>query len=152
MTNVLMVCLGNICRSPAAEAVMQSVVAKAGREDVMVDSAGTAAYHQGENADPRMIAAADRRGLNITSLSRPVVPEDFERFQVIVAMDESNLSNLKAMTPSQYSGRVVLMTDFCKEHEIRGVPDPYYGELNGFDYVLDILEDGCPHLLASIDE
>ena len=125
MKRILFVCLGNICRSSSAEGVMKHLIEEAGRADeFLIDSAGILSYHQGELPDSRMRAHAARRGYNLTHLSRPVRTEDFYNFDLIIGMDDRNID----------------------DH----VPDPYYGGSEGFEYVLDILEDACAGLLQSI--
>ena len=149
---ILFVCLGNICRSTAAEEIMRCYIRREGLENVMqVDSAGISSYHQGDEADPRMRAHAARRGYAITHHSRPVHIDDFYAFDLIVAMDDSNFDALKAKAPDADSEqKVVRMTDFCRTKEVDHVPDPYYGGAQGFENVLDILEDACGGLLAEL--
>lgn len=152
MKKILFVCLGNICRSCAAEEVMRRMVTEAGREkDFFLDSAGLINYHEGEPADARMRAHAARRGYDITHLSRPVKYDDFFQFDMIVGMDDSNISKLKAMAPgAEEEEKVVRMTDFCRRKVADHVPDPYYGGDSGFENVLDILEDACGGLLGQL--
>ena len=139
-TRVLFVCLGNICRSPAAEAAFSALAAEAGLTDEFVlDSAGTGSWHVGELADARMRQAASRRGIPITSRARTVVPDDFNDFDVILAMDASNLATLRRLAPRKHTARVQLFRDLDPEAQGHDVPDPYYGKDNGFDDVLDIV-------------
>ena len=147
-SRVLFVCLGNICRSPAAEAVFQHLVNERGLgEGFVVDSAGTSSYHIGEPADKRMRAAASGRGIEVTSRSRMVSPRDFSRFDVLVAMDQDNYRELHKLAGS--SGRKVrLLSDFLDDTWPRDVPDPYYGTDDGFDEVLDMLQAAAPTMLA----
>ncbi len=155
MKQVLFVCLGNICRSPSAEAVFNAYIKKYGLEkQISCDSAGTAAYHEGEQADYRMKQFASKRGYNLTSISRPVRPEvDFDRFDYIIGMDQQNVKNLKAMARGDKDrSKVLLMTDFCVEGSHNSVPDPYYGGASGFELVLDILEDTCEGLIKQIQK
>lgn len=150
MIKILFVCLGNICRSSAAEEVMRHVVRKAGLEsDFVLDSAGISNYHQGEPSDPRMRLHAARRGYEITHLSRPVTYQDFFDFDMIIGMDESNLDALHDRAPGiEEERKLYRMTDFCRNHpDVDHVPDPYYGGDQGFERVLDLLEDGCAGLL-----
>ena len=167
---VIFVCLGNICRSPTAEAVFATRVEMAGLEDAFdVDSCGTGggssnwykpggfSYHEGEQGDPRMRAAASERGIAITSVSRPLREEDFARFQYIVGMDESNLGAIKLAAaewqvppPEEGGYKVVSMADYCTKHDVAKVPDPYYA--GGFDKVIDLLEDACEGLLGEIQK
>lgn len=153
MTRILFVCLGNICRSPAAEGVMTSLVERAGLSNTIAcDSAGTAAYHVGEAADARMRRAAAERGYDLTSTARQFDPHgDFETFDLIVAMDNDNYRDIVAQDPEgRYRDKVVRMADFKRVATVREVPDPYYGGIKGFDRVLDILEDTCKGLLDHI--
>ncbi len=148
---VLFVCLGNICRSPTAEAVMRGLLAERGLEDrVEVDSAGTIAYHAGEGADERMQRAAAERGYVLESIARQVEPEDFERFDLIVAMDQSNHEELELMAPDGSGHKVRLLSEFLPEGEPRDVPDPYWGGAQGFERVLDLIEEACPHIVDEL--
>lgn len=148
-TKILFVCLGNICRSPAAEGVMKKL---ASEYPIQIDSAGTAGYHIGELPDPRMIAHAKKRGYDLTSRARKFDPnKDFEAFDHIIAMDGNNLRDLRAMDKSKrYQNKLSLMTDYAHTMEIDEVPDPYYGGPEGFEHVLDILEDACGGLLEKL--
>ena len=151
-TRVLFVCMGNICRSPAAEAIFRDRVNKAGlQEQVECDSAGTIGYHIGERADRRMRAAAARRGYSLESLSRQVQPKDFEQFDHIIAMDEENMEVLESIQ-RRHPGkaRLSLMLEHGNRNSETEVPDPYYGGDRGFEHVLDLLEDACSGLLESV--
>lgn len=150
---ILFVCLGNICRSAAAEAIFKKKAHDAGLVDVVVDSAGILSVHQGENADDRMIAHTAKRGYEITSISRPVVKGDFEKFDMLIGMDSNNISELqkRATNRVEYS-KIYKMTDFAINIDVDNVPDPYYGGAQGFENVLDILEDSCDGLLKAIKE
>ncbi|KAI7983637.1 putative low molecular weight protein-tyrosine-phosphatase slr0328 [Camellia lanceoleosa] len=158
--SVLFVCLGNICRSPAAEAVFTHLVNKRGLDsNFIIDSAGTIGYHEGNEADPRMRAAAKRRGIHVTSISRPIRPADFRDFDLILAMDKKNRDDilealerwkLRGNLPADAHKKVQLMCSYCKKHDESEVPDPYYGGPQGFEKVLDLLEDACESLLDSI--
>ena len=153
MKQVLFVCLGNICRSPSAEAVFNAVIRKNGLEHaVSCDSAGTAAYHEGAPADYRMRQFAQKRGYLLTSISRPVNPDlDFDRFNYIIGMDRMNIRDLKAMARNDNDRKKIsLMTDYCTEGKYDSVPDPYYGGAAGFELVLDILEDACNGLISFV--
>ncbi len=146
---VLFVCLGNICRSPSAEAVMKGLVEKNDARDLFeIDSAGVVAAHEGEPADARMKRHALKRGCQLMSISRPVVPSvDFDYFDLIVAMDDQNVRDLLGMAPdSAGRDKIVKMTDFARHMGYDEVPDPYYGGDAGFELVLDLLEDACQGL------
>ena len=144
--SVLFVCWGNICRSPTAEGVMQQLLIERGlSETVRVDSAGTIDYHAGNPADYRMQEAARRRGYQLTSVSRQVEPADFERFDLIIAMDRKNLGDLRAIDPG-VPDKVRLFSEFLPAGSPPDVPDPYLGEA-GFDRVIAIVEHGCPGIL-----
>jgi protein-tyrosine phosphatase len=143
---ILFVCLGNICRSPSAEAVMKDIIAKTATSHLFeIDSAGIISAHEGEPADARMKKHARKRGYNLSSISRPVVPSvDFDYFDFIVAMDDQNVRDLTTMAPD-VAGRqkIVKMTDYARSKTYNEVPDPYYGGDAGFELVLDLLEDAC---------
>lgn len=151
---LLFVCLGNICRSPAAEGVMQSQVAAAGlAEQVRIDSAGTAGWHRGKRPDARMLAAAAGRGYELTSFARQVEAADLTGFDLVVVMDESNRRDLGTFDPEgRHAAKVRLFCEFCTDHDLREVPDPYYGGPEGFEQVLDLLEDGCAGLLRHVQD
>jgi len=151
---VLFVCLGNICRSPTAEAVMRELGDDAALPALQVDSAGTAAYHVGESPDRRSAAAAARRGIALRGAARQVVLEDFDRFDLLVAMDRSNRDALLAMAPdASAAAKVRLLREYDPDAVAASdldVPDPYYGGPNGFDDVLDIVGAGCRGLLDEL--
>ena len=141
---ILFVCLGNICRSPSAEAVFKGLVKSKGVDhEFEIDSAGTYAYHAGEQADRRMQQHAINRGYNLTSISRAFVPEtDWDDFDFIVAMDNRNFNDLKAMARNADDlEKLFKMTDFSEDYDYDQIPDPYYGGDEGFELVLDLLED-----------
>lgn len=153
MKRVLFVCLGNICRSPAAEGVLSHLLKQEGLDQqVHVDSAGTGAYHVGEPADGRMRHHASERGYHLTSIARQFQPTtDFEGFDYIVAMDNSNYQDLlDSDTEELFKNKVHKMVDFCTVHNVPGVPDPYYQGADGFELVLDIVEDGCQGLISQL--
>lgn len=142
---VIFVCMGNICRSPTGEAVFRKYVEDAGLGDrFVIDSAGTIGYHAGEPADGRMSVAAARRGYDLTSISRKFVPRDFDRFDLVVAMDHDNYDDLVRLASNEAEEeKVVLFCDFVPGQEDGDVPDPYYGGPQGFETVLDLIESGC---------
>lgn len=152
---ILFVCLGNICRSPSAETIFKHLVAEKGLEDKYeIDSAGTIGFHSGSPADSRMRAHAEKRGYTITSLSRKFTPrEDFLKFDLIIGMDNKNIADLKDLTVEDfYLTKIKKMTDYCTIFKEKGIPDPYYGGYDGFEYVLDLLEDSCKGLLTELEE
>ncbi|MBK8807498.1 MAG: low molecular weight phosphotyrosine protein phosphatase [Bacteroidales bacterium] len=152
-TKILFVCLGNICRSPSAEGVMKAFVAKRNLEDYFeIDSAGTVANHVGEKADSRSRKHAANRGYDLTSISRKIkYPDDFEYFDLIIGMDNNNVADLKRMsTTEKHKNKIKLMTDYCTSINADSVPDPYYGGADGFELVIDILEDACNGLLNEL--
>jgi protein-tyrosine phosphatase len=143
--SVLMVCMGNICRSPTAEAVLRHKLAQAGLADaVVVDSAGTHAWHAGSPPDARSVAHARWRGYDLTSLrARVVMPADFERCDFILAMDWDNLAALEEQCPLQHRPKLRRLTEHSRNFEVAVVPDPYQGGATGFEQVLDLVEDAC---------
>lgn len=153
---ILFVCLGNICRSPAADGIMHRLVEEAGLSDYYeIDSAGTYAGHRGELPDPRMRRAAEPRGYHLTHRSRPVREEDFEEFDLILAMDDNNYEALHRLAPSREAAdRIERMVTFTREEfpDRFYVPDPYYEGREGFELVLDLLECGCRNLLAYLED
>ncbi len=150
---ILFVCLGNICRSPTAEGIFQSLVNKAGLKDkVVVDSAGTSGCHVGERADSRMRDHAMARGYALTSISRKFDEHrDFELFDKIVVMDAVNYRDVLELGP-KYKDKIFMMTDFCQSHSEEKVPDPYYGGAAGFEKVIDIVLDASEGLLEVIQK
>ena len=150
MHKVLFVCLGNICRSPAADGVMVHEVEKLGIADqFVIDSAGTSAHHVGEPADRRMREHAHKRGIYLGSTSRAFdAKNDFSDFDLILAMDNSNYRNILAMDPSgEFHHKVKMFCDFCHGRSEKEVPDPYYGGAKGFEQVMDIVENGVEGIL-----
>lgn len=139
---ILFVCTGNICRSPTAEAILRSQVEQKGLSGFLVDSAGTHGYHQGEPPDPRAVQAAARRGYDLSGLrARKVVESDYEAFDLLLAMDQGHLRILERHCPPHYRAKLRRFLE-------RDVPDPYYGDGQGFETVLDMIETGCARLLA----
>jgi protein-tyrosine phosphatase len=152
--SVLFVCMGNICRSPTAEIVFAALVEKAGlSEQFQIDSAGTHDYHIGEAPDGRTQRAALRRGYDMSQLrGRQVDVTDFARFDYILAMDEANLMNLKKLNPNNSKGYIGLFLAFAEQPQAHEVPDPYYGGADGFEKVLDLVEDTAHGLLRHIQQ
>ena len=150
--SVLFVCMGNICRSPTAEGVFRKVVSDAELdEDILVDSAGTHAYHVNEPPDRRAQAAAERRGFPLDDIrARRVSSEDFERFDYILAMDEDNLRILKEDAPERQRCKIRLFLEFASARREMEVPDPYYGGAVGFEQVLDLVEEASQGLLETL--
>jgi protein-tyrosine phosphatase len=149
---LLFVCLGNICRSPSAENIMNHLIQQRGLQaEIVCDSAGTSSYHLGSPPDRRMTTAAARRGIALVGRARQFEQSDFEQFDLILAMDKENYRDILALDRSgRYGDKVRLMCDFCRQHRDREVPDPYYGGADGFNYVIDLLLDACEGLLDYI--
>ena len=152
MIKILFVCMGNICRSPSGEAVMNGLIKERILQDkIKCDSAGTIGYHSGEPADSRMKSHALKRGYDLTSIARQINLSDFDKFNYIIAMDKENYINILALdSDGKYRNKISLMMDFATQHDDSEVPDPYYGGERGFEYVLDLLEDACLGLLNHI--
>lgn len=151
-TNVLFVCLGNICRSPTAHGVFQAMVDEQGlTELIAVDSCGTGDWHVGNTPDRRSTAKAAKRGYDISSLrARQFQASDFGRFDYILAMDKKNLAAIEEMRPDTFSGHLELFLGYAGNVELEEVPDPYYGGAGGFNYVLDLVEWASEGLLREI--
>ncbi len=143
---ILFVCLGNICRSPLAEAIMRQLLAEdpVASSRIEVDSAGIGGWHQGELADPRMRAHAARRGIEMTHRARQVTDRDFDTFDLIIAMDDGNYEALRELAPTlEQQAKVVRMADYLEQMPWDHIPDPYYGGASGFELVLDLLTEAC---------
>ena len=150
INSILLVCMGNICRSPSAEAVLRHKANALGLS-LTIDSAGTVGAHAKEKPDHRSIKAGSARGYSFDGIkARKVTLNDFADFDLILAMDEENLAELKQMAPQGTEQKVHLLLDFASELEERQVPDPYYGGAKGFDYVLDLVEAGSDAVLEKI--
>ncbi|OPZ27971.1 MAG: Low molecular weight protein-tyrosine-phosphatase YfkJ [Bacteroidetes bacterium ADurb.BinA174] len=149
---VLFVCLGNICRSPAAEGIFKKMVADNELEDkIYMDSAGTSGWHEGELPDDRMRMHGQRRGYDFCSRSRKFKYRDFELFDYIIVMDDDNYRNVKKLAKNEEDvAKIHLITDFSDKYSHPHVPDPYYGGSSGFELVMDLLEDACENLLNKI--
>lgn len=151
---VLFVCLGNICRSPAAEGIFRELVEQNGLQNkILVDSAGTGGWHEGEGPDDRMIFHAKKRGYDLSDLiGRQIkAPHDLETYDYILTMDDSNLKNVRALDSRQmHHQKIRPLVEYCKIHSVKEVPDPYYKGEEGFEYVLDLLEDACFQLLETV--
>ena len=155
LQHLLFVCLGNICRSPVAEGVFLHLIASEGLEErFVVDSAGTGGWHVGNPADRRMRAAAERRGIHLPSRARQIELADFTSFDRILTMDDDNFRNVRSLARELGErpalARIEPMTSHCRQHQAIEVPDPYYGGEQGFEHVLDLLEDACGGLLESL--
>jgi protein-tyrosine phosphatase len=154
-TKLLFVCLGNICRSPAAENIMNHLVQNAGMAagEVICDSAGTNSYHIGNPPDRRMQAAGKERSIPMVGKARSFTAADFEKFDLILAMDKANYQDIRSLDPQgKYAAKVQMMCTYASQHSEQEVPDPYYGGDAGFTQVIDLLLDACGGLLASIEK
>ncbi|MEH2333020.1 low molecular weight protein-tyrosine-phosphatase [Nostoc sp.] len=150
---LLFVCLGNICRSPSAENIMNHLIEQAGlSEHIFCDSAGTSSYHIGSPPDRRMsAAAATKLGIKLRGRARQFQKSDFQDFDLILAMDRENYENILTLDRTeQYQHKVRLMCEFCSRHTLKEVPDPYYGGQEGFNQVIDLLIDACEGLLTKV--
>jgi protein-tyrosine phosphatase len=149
---ILMVCMGNICRSPTAEGVLRQYIKNNKLGDIVeVDSAGTHGYHVGEAPDSRTQRAASARGYNLSQQrARKVARQDLDYFDLILAMDKSNLDNLRRMAPPELHDRIRLFMDYARNFDDDEVPDPYYGLGHGFDLILDMVEDGAQGLVEDL--
>ena len=153
MKRILFLCMGNICRSPAAHCVFQNMVNQAGLADQFeIDSAGTIGFHAGASPDERMQHSMRSRNIPIIGKARPLKPEDLDYYNIILAMDLNNLKDACTLDPSgKLHHKIQLFCDYCTQHDTTEVPDPYYGGAKGFEYVLDLIEDGCENLLQQMN-
>ncbi|MBK1734620.1 phosphotyrosine protein phosphatase [Halorhodospira abdelmalekii] len=151
---ILLVCMGNICRSPTAEGVLREHLRRAGLGDsVVIDSAGTHDYHVGKPPDPRAQAVALQRGIDISDLrARQVEREDFATFDSILAMDEGNAAILRADAPPRYAAKIGMFLDYAAQCREREVPDPYFGGAQGFEHVLDLIEQASAGLIEQLEQ
>jgi len=149
---LLFVCLGNICRSPSAENIMRYLLEKEGlTHEIICDSAGTADYHIGSPPDRRMRSAAEKRGIKLEGRARQFHANDFEKYDLILAMDRDNYWSLISLDPHKmYRHKIKMMCDYAQNYPDQDVPDPYYGGREGFNSVIDLLLDACGGLLASL--
>ena len=149
---ILFICMGNICRSPAAEIVFHHLLETEGLTDrISTDSAGTIGYHEGNPPDPRMSETLRKRGYRIFGKSRPICPEDLTDFDLLLVADRENLRDVLALAKhGQSTDHVKLLTDYCTSHDANHVPDPYYGGNKGFEQVADLVEDACEGLLEKV--
>ena len=148
---VLFVCLGNICRSPSAEAILKDLAKKSNKEELFeIDSAGTSGFNAGKPADSRSKRHAQKRGYDLTSISRQIKHSDFEYYDFIIGMDDENISDLHEMAKGKHSEKILKMTDFLSKYTDKKVPDPYYGDEKDFEYALDLLEDASEGLFKHI--
>jgi protein-tyrosine phosphatase len=151
---VLFVCMGNICRSPAAEIVFRQKVEEAGLTGrIEIDSAGTIGYHAGHAPDARMSATLKKRGYSIAGKARQILSADLQNFDLVLVMDSENLANVRALDRAgHFHAKIRRFTDYCTRHESDEVPDPYYGGQDGFDHVADLVEDAAEGLLKEITD
>jgi protein-tyrosine phosphatase len=148
--SVLFVCLGNICRSPTGEGVLQHLADQRNLTDqILIDSAGTIDYHTGKGADPRMQAAANERGINLLSRSRQIKFSDLETFDLVIAMDRENLAEIQTLHPAP-TATIRLLSSYLDHSWPQDVPDPYYGGAAGFEYVLDMIQTAAPKILDEL--
>ncbi len=149
---VLFVCLGNICRSPAAEIIFRKMVDDAGKSvEFEIDSAGTMGHHAGAAPDPRMCEALSKKNYSISGHARQIEAQDLEKFDLIVTMDESNLNEVRNLDQKgRFHSKIRPLVSFCRNHSDLRVPDPYYGGQRGFDHVIHLLEDGCMGILEEL--
>lgn len=154
MTRVLFVCLGNICRSPTAESVLRQLLARTAPDlPMQIDSAGTGDYHTGSPPDTRSQRAAKKRGFDIGNLrARQICAEDFDRFDLILAMDATNLRDLRALQPAGSAATLRLFMDYAKDQQRADVPDPYMGKQRDFETVLDLTEAASRGLIAALKD
>ncbi|MGB3616339.1 MAG: low molecular weight protein-tyrosine-phosphatase [Elainellaceae cyanobacterium] len=151
---ILFVCLGNICRSPSAEGIMNHLIQRKQLQDqIHCDSAGTSSYHIGSAPDSRMTQAARQQGITLSGQARQFVVDDFDAFDLIVAMDQDNYRDILRLDPTgEHRHKVKQMCEFTSEYSDKEVPDPYYGGADGFRHVIDLLLDACDGLLTRVTQ
>lgn len=151
---VLFVCLGNICRSPSAQGILEKKLQESGLGDgFFVDSCGTANFNVGKSPDPRAIAASERAGYDISrQIARQIEKADYEKYRYIIAMDRTNLLNVQSWAPPNFEGEIKLMLDYCKHRGSSQIPDPYYAEADHFDGVISLLEQGVDGLVRHLKQ
>ncbi|MEO1897228.1 MAG: low molecular weight protein-tyrosine-phosphatase [Cycloclasticus sp.] len=154
MIKILFICMGNICRSPTAHGVFRQMVAdKNLSEQIQVDSAGTHAYHVGNKPDQRSIQAASFRGVDLSDLTaRQLDDYDYEEFDYLLVADNDNYHLTREGCPMEHRHKIKYILDFATRSTVKEVPDPYYGQGNGFERVLDLIEDGCEGLLTDVEK
>ena len=155
MVKVLFVCMGNICRSPTAEGILRQLLDKERslRDRIEVDSAGTHGYHVGESPDSRTQRAAQMRGYDLSQTrARKVAPQDLDYFDLVLAMDKTNLDNLQRLARPDQLSKIKLFMDYSKNYDDNEVPDPYYGLGHGFDLVIDMVEDAARGLIGELKQ
>lgn len=151
-SRILFVCLGNICRSPAAEIIFRQMAEDSGRKaDFEIDSSGTIGHHDGAPPDSRMTTALTKRGYTVTGSARQINSDDLKYFDLIVTMDEANLADVRRLDKTgEFHAKIRPLVSFCSNHDDLRVPDPYYGGERGFNHVITLLEDGCGGILQSL--
>ena len=150
MKSILFVCTGNICRSPTADAVMRHLAEEEGHS-LLIDSVGTHGYHVGEAPDHRAIEVASRKGIEMDFLSaRKLAPDDFEKFDLLLAMDNSHLASMQNLCPPEHVNKLRLFLDALEGHEGTDVPDPYYGSMRDFEETFDLIYQGCEAVIKEV--
>jgi len=148
---ILFICLGNICRSPAAEGVFRALVEQRDKTDLFeIDSAGIGSWHAGQLPDVRMRRTGAKRGYNFDSRARQITQQDFRDFDAIYAMDEENVYDLQRLAPAGTAQKIHRLSDFIQTRNATTIPDPYYGDERDFEYALDLIEEACENLLDSL--
>ena len=146
----MFVCLGNICRSPAAHGLFEDYLKRIGENNIKVESSGTGDWHVGESADPRMRKHAKLRGHELRSKALHFRPEFLNKYDLVIAMDRSNLTNIEKIAPVKYSAKLTLFSEYKNQFDYDEVPDPYFGGDEGFEHVLDLIEDALDNLYEDL--